>query len=276
MPYELPTEVSWSFAFLVLLAGALISLILNRVLIRSWRRFHGPGPEVPSFMPEVGFMTLAVFIALTLAGPLIAAGARQFLEQDTPPSLDTNVWITVMINSSVVLLSYAMAKGRFGATASAFGFQRPTPAVFPMALLLLAAGAPLYLGVNVLNEKFLSAFDLERNQALVQALQQDEGLRTNPWLLVLIIGIVPILEEFIFRGAIQRSLKALLGPVVAILATSLMFAIIHDVQSTLPIFVVGMALGAIAEVTGSTWACAFAHSAFNAGMILRILSTSAG
>ena len=81
---------------------------------------------------------------------------------------------------------------------------------------------------------------------------------------VLTICIIPaITEEFLCRGIILRMLKPY-GLAAAILFSALAFAILHFSLYSFPaIFMLGILFAAIKLLTGSIWACIFAHFSNN-------------
>ncbi|HEX7119572.1 MAG TPA: type II CAAX endopeptidase family protein [Longimicrobiales bacterium] len=82
-------------------------------------------------------------------------------------------------------------------------------------------------------------------------------------LLVAVQG--PIIEEFYFRGLIQRSLERRFGAAVAIPAAAALFAILHfhDWPWTLQPFALGMLWGYAARVARTVWASTVMHATWN-------------
>ncbi len=92
----------------------------------------------------------------------------------------------------------------------------------------------------------------------------------NGWLAVAIFVIVvgPIIEEFTFRGLMQRKLERLLGPGVAIWTTSVVFALAHWQLGGFPSRVAaGLMLGYLAYVTRSIWPGVLLHMLANGGVV---------
>ncbi|MCP4501296.1 MAG: CPBP family intramembrane metalloprotease [Deltaproteobacteria bacterium] len=85
------------------------------------------------------------------------------------------------------------------------------------------------------------------------------------FLLVLGIGVAaPIGEELFFRGVLQPRLVARWGPMVGILITSVLFAVIHmDIQHSLMVFPTGLCLGWMSYRTGSIRAAIAVHMGNN-------------
>ncbi|MDR3644515.1 MAG: CPBP family intramembrane metalloprotease, partial [Clostridia bacterium] len=73
----------------------------------------------------------------------------------------------------------------------------------------------------------------------------------------------PIIEEFIFRGLIMRSLLRF-GSGFAIVMSSLLFAMLHGNLAQIPFaFIVGLSLGYFAYKLNSVWASVILHSFVN-------------
>lgn len=95
----------------------------------------------------------------------------------------------------------------------------------------------------------------------------------------LIIFVVPLLEEILFRGFLQTWLKQHLGILYAIVTTSIIFALFHfsitqgwdNVELLLSLFVLSCFLGFLRERQRSLWASIGLHATFNAVTVLAIL-----
>jgi len=82
---------------------------------------------------------------------------------------------------------------------------------------------------------------------------------------VLFIALVPgFVEETLFRGYIQRRLLKRWSPAVAILVTTVLFAIMHIMpHAVVNAFVIGLWLGVLAWRTGSVWPGIVSHAFIN-------------
>lgn len=95
-----------------------------------------------------------------------------------------------------------------------------------------------------------------------------------------IIFLVPLAEEVLFRGILQRSIAKYLGRWQAIALSSIIFAFFHfsttqgwnNIELILSLFTLSCYLGLIYEKRGSIWAPVGLHMAFNAISIAFILS----
>lgn len=92
-----------------------------------------------------------------------------------------------------------------------------------------------------------------------------------------LLGIGPaagIAEELYFRGLVQGRLERF-GPPVAIVATALIFAVIHFTPAAIPVlFVYGLVLGWIRARTGSIVPGAVAHSLNNLLAVALAIATA--
>jgi membrane protease YdiL (CAAX protease family) len=74
----------------------------------------------------------------------------------------------------------------------------------------------------------------------------------------------PLVEEFVFRGLVQRPLERRWGPAPAIGFTALLFALGHALPWVLPIhLLLGLAFGFVVYATRSIWAGVLLHAANN-------------
>ena len=85
-------------------------------------------------------------------------------------------------------------------------------------------------------------------------------------LLALLIGGVaaPLAEEVFFRGFLYTGLRNRWGVGWALVASGVIFALVHVIPGVLvPIFVMGVAFAFIFERTNSIWPCIILHGAIN-------------
>lgn len=108
---------------------------------------------------------------------------------------------------------------------------------------------------------------------------------SNPFLfwsyVMIIVALVPCLEESLFRGFFQTYLVRKMGQRVAILGSALLFASFHlspsqgwmNLQFFLVLFILGCFLGYLYEREQTLWASIGLHMTFNA-MTVIMVSTS--
>lgn len=90
----------------------------------------------------------------------------------------------------------------------------------------------------------------------------------------LVIVLVPISEELLFRGFIYRNLKAFFPGWWPAIMSSLIFAVMHfNWLSLLPLFLLGVWLCLSYEKTGNIFAPIIVHGLFNANTLMLLLLT---
>lgn len=82
--------------------------------------------------------------------------------------------------------------------------------------------------------------------------------------LVQVCIIAPVIEEILMRGFVLGGLKNTYGIVVALLLSSMLFALLHfNMVQTLSAFVCGMILGLLYLQTNAILCCIIAHCGYN-------------
>lgn len=107
----------------------------------------------------------------------------------------------------------------------------------------------------------------------------DKGSWTFVVLLIFIVFLVPVLEETLFRGFLQNSLRKWITPVGSIIFTSIVFALFHyspqqgwtNVTILSSLFLLSCFLGALVEKYQSLRASIGLHATFNGMSALFIL-----
>lgn len=98
----------------------------------------------------------------------------------------------------------------------------------------------------------------------------------SAWFLLFTLAVIaPVFEEFIFRGVLMDALKPY-GNGFAIFVTGILFGLYHGNFSQLfYTAVIGIALGYIANVTGSVFPTTIIHAMFNSisGILLLLMTT---
>ncbi len=83
-------------------------------------------------------------------------------------------------------------------------------------------------------------------------------------LLVISSIIAPIAEEMLFRGVVQRSLEIFREPAIAMVLTSVLFAVAHfNPWTGIQLLILGMVLGYITYLTQSVFPAIFFHGLNN-------------
>lgn len=133
-------------------------------------------------------------------------------------------------------------------------------AATPIVLLLSWAIGDLYTRLLPVPESSLNPFG---------DILTDSGGRLL--IAVFAIGIAPIVEEFFFRGLIQRELERRLGTAAGIAGAAALFALVHLLPWVFPLhFFLGVVFGFAVWVTRSIWAGVLLHTANNIAALVGI------
>ena len=121
---------------------------------------------------------------------------------------------------------------------------------------------------------FTSKADLSRKLNTV-ADQTSAGMAGALMMFFMLVVIAPVFEEFIFRGVILHALKPY-GNGLAIFASGILFGIYHgNFQQCFYTAAAGIALGYIADVTGSIFPTTVIHAIMNSigGIMVLLMNT---
>lgn len=87
------------------------------------------------------------------------------------------------------------------------------------------------------------------------------------WLLGVALVVGPLLEEFLFRGLLFQGLKRSVRPALAVVASAVLFAIVHPPIAVLPVFGLGVAAAMSFRSTRLLIAPVTAHVTYNAAVM---------
>lgn len=106
------------------------------------------------------------------------------------------------------------------------------------------------------------------SQEVVKMIKENDDPVTLFLMAILACVGAPIAEEVVFRGYIYGAAKRFSNIWYAAVFSGLLFATVHmNMAGMLPLFVLGVVLAMVYEVTGSLWTPIAAHFAFNAANI---------
>lgn len=116
-----------------------------------------------------------------------------------------------------------------------------------------------------MRDLFPGTFDDERIEERARQLyERAEGL----WIIVLVVVVVlgaPLVEELVYRGFIQNTLRSRFADALALVITAAWFTVIHLRPVEFPgLFAFAIVLGVTFHVTKRLGMPIFAHMAFNA------------
>lgn len=107
---------------------------------------------------------------------------------------------------------------------------------------------------------------------------RDLADRAGGWLTVLLVVVVvlgaPLVEEFVYRGLLQRSVTSTVGTGIGLVSTSLWFALVHFSPAEYPgLFLAGFVFGVCVVLSGRIGPAIVTHAAFNATGLIVVLRT---
>ncbi|MBQ8041468.1 MAG: CPBP family intramembrane metalloprotease [Lachnospiraceae bacterium] len=130
------------------------------------------------------------------------------------------------------------------------------------------AASPLVTLINLASQLFV--------ENTVSA-NSDQFLSLHPVLLIFFVGMLaPVCEEVVFRGAIFGGMKKEGNVFKAIIASGLLFGLLHmNINQASYAFVIGVLLGFLVEATGSIFSSILFHVLVNStNAVMMIISDS--
>jgi membrane protease YdiL (CAAX protease family) len=116
-------------------------------------------------------------------------------------------------------------------------------------------------------------FEMPVHQTL-EAVTEHAGLGLQVLLALVAVAVAPLIEETIFRGLFQTTIRSYLGrPWLAIIVTAALFTSVHENLAHWPaLFVLALGMGYSYEKSGSLWRPIFMHAIFNGISVAAVLS----
>lgn len=135
-----------------------------------------------------------------------------------------------------------------------------------LVIVVLPVAYLLQLESAVLMEKLHWALN---DEEAVKLLSGATSRAAQIYLAIFTVVLVPVAEEFIFRGMLFPFIKQRGWPITAWVGVSLFFALIHgDPAIFISLFVLSLALTWLYEITDNLLAPIFAHALFNAAGLI--------
>jgi membrane protease YdiL (CAAX protease family) len=259
-----------ALTMLALFAIAVVSLAL--AYRRGWLAMPAGAPPVPRPNPAMSLVVLA--LAMPLLGAIGSTIARQWLGLPESPDLADQAWMlggaAVAELPAALGIMLLLPGRRMAWPIAAFLGLLGCALAFPAVQSTAALGGWIQQWISSVPAPAVAHHTLER---MVTSDDRTAGLA----MLVLVVAVVPPLEEIAYRGGLQSGLRFLgFGPWRATLATSAVFAVMH--VGSIPesglaaalsgLFVLSVGLGILRERTGSIVAPAVAHALFNLTNVL--------
>jgi len=258
----------------LLFARWLITTSLGRAALADSLPRRNRMPPYTPFIPFgiwlAGTVILQSIVHAVLGSP---AGWRG-------PFMDNLVFcIGAMATIALILL---IARFTFARGLRGFGLRPKTiPRDLGWAFVNLFAvwpivGAAIVVTIGIGKTLMGPQFELPKHVGL-KIITESPALPLQILIVFLAVVIAPAVEEMLFRGMIQTTLRSSIGrPWPAIIITSVMFAVVHiDNPTHWPaLFALAMGLGYSYEKSGSLFRPIFMHALFNGTMIAAALAES--
>lgn len=265
-----------AFYLVALGIGSLISFFLVLQRLRRDRRFERRTISPWAVQP----FEFLIFIVILMAWFVLAGPAMISLVDGRVSGDESRIWATLAGGVFMQLgMGYIFIRCRFQFRNTAEGPLSPRQISLPQAaglgLLFFLASLPVIYLASVSWTMFLQALvrfgidvDLAPQQTIMM-FQQLDSLLMIAALCVLAVVIAPVVEELVFRGGIFRYLKGRLPQGLAVIISSILFAMIHGhMQSLAGLFAVGICLCLAYEWTGNLRVPVFLHAFFNLNTLL--------
>ena len=172
----------------------------------------------------------------------------------------------LIISTLILWINYKREKLSFGLSIKNLKYVIWTPLIYLITIILL-------LFVGLLNQYLLTNFfDIEIKPQ--EILEKFKELENSFEISIFVIGsavIAPIYEELLFRGIIFPKLIQKTNFTIALLLSSLIFAVLHfHLSALLPLFVLSIILSITYLYTSTIWASISLHALFNLISIIAV------
>ncbi len=264
MPLD-PSEIQSPF-FLILSLGMMLFGAGMGVLAVQMIKGRHPrtGPPIPPAVGRrevLGGLLLFIIANLAIGGLMVAVD----LELDAARLLALSA--VLMALASYPALRSSLAANRL----DALGWvSRGTGRGLRTGIMAWFLLMPLFFGFNLFWVQvwvfFTGELPVQEVKDLISGGQEGSAL-----VFLLAVLLIPFLEELVFRGILLNSLRPRLGAAWAIGLSSLVFAMLHGLAASGPIFVLALAMGAAMVLSGNLFV-PFALHAMNNGVQLVLLS----
>jgi len=172
----------------------------------------------------------------------------------------------LIISTLILWINYKKEKLSFGLSIENLKYVIWTPLIYLITIILL-------LFVGLLNQYLLTNFfDIEIKPQDI--LERFKELENSFEISIFVIGsavIAPIYEELLFRGIIFPTLIQKTNFTIALVLSSLIFAVLHfHLSALLPLFVLSIILSITYLYTSTIWASISLHALFNLISIIAV------
>ncbi len=277
-PSQTAPVVAWGFLAWVMLVGVLA----GRLGVFRERSIVGPSRLGPDESTWDLWLILLVAVFVWLFGPAIVRGVVGPVGVNQ--AIVLQLFFTLLAAATVVIgnvvwrreglrhMGLEREKISGGLVQGAVGIFLVLPLVYAASMVVVAFWHRM-------------GWPEPKPHPVLELLSKNRNPRMLVSLVVTAVVAAPLLEEMLFRGLLQTALAAALtgrrrtddspeaqtvelhpvsGRWIAILITSLLFAMVHLESAFLaPLFLLAVGLGYVYERTGNLWASITMHAMFN-------------
>lgn len=225
----------------------------------SGKHPHGIGRRIGAV-----FGILAAGVAAVLGGELLGSVLAPLLLQPLDGLSKAELALaSYVVTQGVVVALLIVFAGLFHAGAERLGVGRISKRLYLLLVPLIYLACLLASGLlTSLVAYLVPGFNVEQAQNL--GLPDITSQRDVVVMGLLLVGVVPLVEEFIFRGYLFGMLRRELPFWLTTVIVSALFASAHGQWNVaLDTFILSLALCFLREKTGSIWASVALHSLKN-------------
>jgi membrane protease YdiL (CAAX protease family) len=233
-----------------------------------------PAPGEPRFQAGHAFAAWLISAFVAFSGQIAILSATGYLDaprDDWPLWLDgvllVPLWASLLVSTIVISNRWGTGSLRndYGLRFRTFDLLGIPIGIATQLVLIPALYVPLKLLFN------FSTSELNRP---ARNLTDRAGSSVEVVVLVLMVVVgAPIIEELFFRGLLMRSIQARWNDGLALVVSSVFFALVHlQVVQFAGLVLFGLIAGTCAQRTGRLGMSILAHAAFNGTAVLMLLN----
>jgi membrane protease YdiL (CAAX protease family) len=229
-----------------------------------------PAPGEPRFQAGHAFAAWLISAFVAFSGQIAILSATGYLDttpEDRPLWLDgvllIPLWASLLVSTIVISNRWGT-----GSLRDDYGLRFRT-----FDLLGIPIGIATQL---VIIPAVYWILRISTDEVSQPARRLTDRAGSNAEVVVLVLMVVvgaPIIEELFFRGLLMRSIQARWNDTLALVVSSLFFALVHfQVVQFVGLFLFGLIAGTCAQRTGRLGMSILAHAAFNGTAVLMLLN----